>query len=260
LEIGRNEEILINHLNQDPQLLCRKLPPLLPITDIRNPFDFSFGKEIDIGSLRIPNDTLAEKVVIDNRTLSFIASTLKLAAAGLAEGEKLLSQDFCRSEHLRLEEPLMRDGFVLPKPKNDIRDFEPLPVREENDEGLKWSAVVQSNVRRFEKKFQSEKLDMPVELRDFLKKCCEKPKQIDFDDVLHSEVRIFPSSAVVCLTLLAHQQPSAHPRATQPASACAFSSRSPGSTDTRFGEPWCRASPYRVQCRSRECHDRKNDG
>lgn len=191
LEAGRNEEILINHLDQDPQLLCRKLSPLLPVTDIRNPFDFSSAEETDIESLRIPDGALVEKITVENQTLSFIASTLKLATLGLAEGEKFLSQDFCRSERLRLEEPLMRDGFVLPKPKNDIKDFEPLQVSEENDEGLKWSTQVRSDVREFEKKLRAEKLDMPAEVRNLLKKCCDKPKQLEFDDVLHSEVRLF---------------------------------------------------------------------
>jgi len=201
LDCGRAEGILIDYLDQEPLFLCHEVSPLLPVTDVRNPFSFAVGNEIDIELLCIPDGALVEKITTEKHALSLIASALKLGAVGLAEGEL---KDFSRSECLRLEEPLVRDNFILPRPKDGIKDFEPLPVNEENDEGLTWSTRLQKGVREFKKNLGTEILDTPTDAQELLR-CCDQPEEIGFDDVLCLEVGSFSSAMIVCLTLLAHE-------------------------------------------------------
>jgi hypothetical protein len=180
LKLGRQEGILLNYLTEDPQVLCRRIPPIHPISDIREPFKFPSEE----GLATLPSFAPPmEKLSIDKEAIALLASLQKLGAEGREEEEKLLSEDYCVPKKPRIEKPLLRGEFILPTAKSGIEKVEPLLLNEKDDGGLQWPTSVRREVRGFVKEWQVEKLDMPLEVRDFFKELVRKPDTVDDDEL-----------------------------------------------------------------------------
>jgi hypothetical protein len=180
LKLGHQEGILISYLTEDPQVLCRRIPPIHPVSDIREPFKFPS----DEGLATLPPFAMpVEKLSLDKEALALLASIRKHGAEGREEEEKLLSEKHCLPKKPHLEKPLVRGEFILPIAKSGFEKVEPLPLNEKEDGGLQWSNSVRRDVKEFEKKLQVEKLDMSHDVRDFLKELVRKPDEVDVDEL-----------------------------------------------------------------------------
>ncbi|KAA8904680.1 hypothetical protein FN846DRAFT_25228 [Sphaerosporella brunnea] len=186
LKEGRREGILVNYLSQDPQILCRRIPPIPPVADIREPFVFPSEESLDT----IPVfDLTAEKVALDKEALALLSSIGKLGIEGREEELKLWSEEYWRYKELQLEEPLTRGDFVLPKAKSGIKKSPPLLLDDMADGGLTWSKTVRRDVAEFGKKLWAEKLEMSTDVRSFLKDSLRKQEQVDLDEFFAQDQR-----------------------------------------------------------------------
>jgi hypothetical protein len=238
LKQGHQEGILINYLTEDPQALCRRISPIHPVNDIREPFTFPSDKNLE----RTPSyDPPIEKLALDKDALALIASIRKLGAEGREAEEKLTSEEYRFAGRMQLEEPLVRGQFVLPVAKSGIEKAQPLLLNEKRDGGLKWSKSVKRDVGEFEEKMQVEKLDVSLEVRDFLREVTRKPQGADVDE-LWAEASDSLSMRSYFNLVIESALWRSDSRATHSAFAPSLLTENPGVAASQPRQPWRRAA------------------
>ncbi|KAF8535719.1 hypothetical protein BDD12DRAFT_912605 [Trichophaea hybrida] len=179
LRCGRQEGLFINHQTTPPMLLCR-LPPLIPITDLREPFTFTMDG--DLADLSCGAYS-SEKLSVDNEPLTLIGWTQKLLASYRVEADKIL-ENAQRSDTVkcaRLEEPTLRGQFHALVQWNH---YKPTEVQVHADDGLTWSFSVKRVVLELNKNIQLEKMCAFAVVCSFLNRNCILREHVEVDSFL----------------------------------------------------------------------------
>lgn len=175
-----------NHQEFQPTVGSR-VTPLLPITDIREPFVFSTVDD----DLPVEPDAvfLGEKLVLDKETAEFLQLIARLGADRTVSEANLFLQGVGPVRRLRLETPLTRANSEPRFSSQLISDrlkkekFERMKVDEEADGGVCWSQSTKNDVAMFEKSMvHAEKLDMDATILQLIGDAAN-PKFLSHDEL-----------------------------------------------------------------------------
>jgi hypothetical protein len=183
LQGGRSEGIFYDHRITLPLQLAR-LPPLPPITDIREPFEFS--AEDELRQHNIQPYVLEENIAINKATLELLKAVQMIPAAGRAAEEEVLAQERQRMEPrslergMKLEGPIAPAGF-MPRIRLKKKHLKALPLDEDADEGVTWSRGVREQVRLYQREFLAEEFTTPMDVQSFLESNVAAPEVVDLE-------------------------------------------------------------------------------
>ncbi|CCX29792.1 hypothetical protein FPQ18DRAFT_380331 [Pyronema domesticum] len=183
LQGGRNEGIFHDHRITLPLQLAR-LPPLSPITDIREPFEFS--AEDELRQHNIQPYILEEKTALDKATVQLFKAVQMIPAAGRTVEEELLAQERQGMEprslerSTKLEEPITPASF-MPRIRLKKKHLKALPLDEDADEGVTWSRGVRKQVCLYQREFLTEEFITPKDVQSFLESNVAAPEVVDLE-------------------------------------------------------------------------------
>lgn len=171
-----------NHLlAPQPSTYCR-LPPIDPITDIRDPFSFSSCDDLDQHQ---PGVNCSEKLILDHDTAIYLSSILEAPD----EGQNSLLEDLRWSAARRIEEPLVKELRRRKAHKVSGELFKEVPVGPRNDSGITWDRSVRTQVWEFLRDSEVEKMVIGPEVLEFLQSIHRPETPPSAMDVVGEEVK-----------------------------------------------------------------------
>lgn len=155
LTSAREEHIAIDPRSLIPSSLCR-LPPLLPVTDIHEPFCFADDplNKPPLPTFIIPQ----EKLIADNDTKISLASVIAAANSSFEVPDTDPEFDRANFRVRELEEPLVRADFTRDLVLRKSYIPKPILLDECKDEGLTWPPSAIEDVAKYQRTLQAEKL------------------------------------------------------------------------------------------------------
>jgi hypothetical protein len=167
----RREGIFPNHRAVQPTSKCR-LPPLPPITDIREPFLFSPTSHLS----ELPEHTLSpsERLTLSSEVASFLQLITRFPSAAIDYPEDESPAASASVGRAYLEEPLTTGDFSKPVRNREVKPVADDPglhwsFKDKGDDTLKWGISVRKEIAAWEKTTSHEKLEVEPSVLSFLK-------------------------------------------------------------------------------------------
>lgn len=165
-----------------PKELCR-LNPIDPITDIREPFAFSFSDDLDDV---LPDIDQREKLILNHETAVYLSSIIRAPD----EDRNLLLEDFRWSAKLRIEEPSVseEERKRVHRISEDVLSFKHYPVDSGGDSGIEWGRDVRYQVLDYVRGIEAEKMVLGSEVLEFLQSIHRPEKLPSTTDMIQQEL------------------------------------------------------------------------